>query len=55
MKDKKALKALKKDGFVPGSDEDYAIIREAINKNHQFFNPTHSQSTTSENPVRNAG
>lgn len=55
MKDKKALKALKKDGFVPGSDEDYAIIRDAIDRNHEFFNPTHSQSAPSENPVRNAG
>ena len=55
MKDKKALKALKKDGFVPGNDEDYAIIRDAIKRNHEFFNPTHSQHTPSQSPVRNAG
>lgn len=35
--DKKALKALKKDGFVEGSDEDYAFIREAMLSNHLFF------------------
>lgn len=35
--DKKALSALKKDGFVAGSDEDYAFIREAMLSNHLFF------------------
>ncbi len=35
--DKKALRALKKDGFVAGSDEDYAFIREAMLSNHLFF------------------
>ncbi len=36
-KDSAALKALKKDGFLPGSDEDYAVIREAIRHNGKFF------------------
>lgn len=37
LKDPKALKALKKAGFLEGSDEDYAGIRESILNNHQFF------------------
>lgn len=32
-----ALKALGKDGFVEGSDGDYAIIRNAIDQNSRFF------------------
>ncbi len=32
-----ALKALQKDGFVEGSDDDYVIIRHAIDQNSQFF------------------
>ena len=39
MTDAKALKALKKDGFVVGQDSDYAVIREAIRDNHLFFEP----------------
>lgn len=38
MKDGAALKALKKDGFLDGSDQDYAVIREAIRRNAAFFN-----------------
>jgi phosphonate transport system substrate-binding protein len=37
LKDKKALKALKKDGFLEGNDEDYAFIREAMLSNYLFF------------------
>ena len=32
-----ALKALKKDGFLPGDDADYAAIRHAIESNERFF------------------
>lgn len=35
--DPMALEALQKDGFVEGSDNDYAIIRRAIDQNPQFF------------------
>lgn len=38
LDDPAALKALKKDGFLPGNDGDYAVIRKAINKNSLFFN-----------------
>jgi len=38
IKDPKVLKFLKKDGFLPGSDTDYHIIRKAMAKNHFFFN-----------------
>jgi phosphonate transport system substrate-binding protein len=38
IKDSKALKALVKDGFLPGSDKDYAIIRASMNRNNEFFN-----------------
>lgn len=38
MTDPAALKALKKDGFVAGDDDDYAVIRRAIDQNPQFFN-----------------
>lgn len=37
IKDRDVLKALKKDGFMEGSDKDYAPIREAININYKFF------------------
>ena len=37
VKDKNALEKLSKDGFLRGSDEDYAFIREAILTNHLFF------------------
>ncbi len=36
MNDAKALKALKKDGFLPGDDSDYAPIREAIDASRSF-------------------
>ena len=35
--DEKALKALKKDGFLEGVDSDYDIIRQGIEKNSLFF------------------
>jgi hypothetical protein len=31
------LGALKKDGFLAGTDADYAIIRTAIQQNQKFF------------------
>jgi phosphonate transport system substrate-binding protein len=37
LKDPNVLKALKKDGFLPGSDEDYAMIRGAIQNSKKFF------------------
>jgi len=37
LKDEKALASLAKDGFLPGSDNDYDIIRQAILKNPDFF------------------
>ncbi len=37
LKDPKALKALKKDGFISGSDGDYRVTREAIEDNARFF------------------
>ena len=37
LKDPAALKALKKDGFLAGSDEDYDRIRKAIENNPRFF------------------
>ena len=52
--DPKAMKALKKDRFVEGSDEDYAFIREAMVSNHLFFrnvpsNPANSPSIADRN------
>ncbi len=38
MTDRVALKALQTDGFVEGNDDDYAIIRRAIDQNSRFFN-----------------
>lgn len=35
--DKKALKALGKDGFVEGDDNDFSLIRRAIDNNEHFF------------------
>ncbi len=37
MDDPVALKSLKRDGFLPGTDRDYAVIRESIDNNHVFF------------------
>ncbi len=37
LKDSKALKSLKVDGFFPGSDEDYQTIRTAMENNDVFF------------------
>ncbi len=37
LHDREALKALRFDGFLPGSDDDYAPTREAIRENHRFF------------------
>ena len=35
--DKKALSALKKDGFLNGKDSDYNFVRRSIKNNHRFF------------------
>ncbi len=37
MTDKGALKALKADGMLPGSDDDFAAIRQSIKENGRFF------------------
>lgn len=37
MKNKKVLKALRKDGFLAGEDSDFAVTREAIMQNPSFF------------------
>ena len=37
LHDPEALKALRFDGFLPGSDDDYAPTREAIRENYRFF------------------
>ncbi len=37
IKDPAVLKKLKKDGFVPGDDDDYAVIRASIDNNDIFF------------------
>ena len=37
MRDPTALKALKKDGFLEGRDDDYAVIRRAMASSDRFF------------------
>lgn len=37
MTDRTALKALKADGMLPGSDDDFAAIRQSIKENGRFF------------------
>jgi phosphonate transport system substrate-binding protein len=37
MNDAKAFKALKVDGMLPGSDEDFSAIRQSIKENGRFF------------------
>jgi phosphonate transport system substrate-binding protein len=39
LKNKQALKALRFDGFLPGSDSDYAATRRAIRENKHFLGP----------------
>ena len=41
LDDKDALNALKKDGFLLGEDDDYQMIRLAIENNHKFKNSQH--------------
>ncbi len=36
-KDPRALQALGKTGFLPGSDQDYEIVRRAVKKNSEFY------------------
>ncbi len=43
MGKREAWIALKKDAFLPASDEDYASIREAMNANDTFFDPNPSR------------
>ncbi len=37
LKDRQALKALKADGMLAGSDADYETIRQSIKENDRFF------------------
>ncbi len=46
MKDPNALKAIKKNGFFPAKDSDYATIRESIRDNKTFFETTATQQKT---------
>ena len=39
LSNKKVLKALRFDGFLPGSDADYVATRRAIKENKKFFSP----------------
>lgn len=50
LKDPVALKRLKKEGFLPGADEDFHIIREAMEQNELFFIPPDQQIISSKNP-----
>ncbi len=43
MDDPVALKSIKRDGFLPGTDEDYAVIRESIENNNLFFGLKNSE------------
>jgi len=52
LKDPGPLKTLKVDGFLPGSDTDYAEIRRAMDKNHMFFDKNITGATE---PTANAG
>lgn len=36
-KDPRALRALGKTGFLPGSDHDYEIVRRAVKGNNEFY------------------
>jgi len=47
IKNKKALKGLKSDGFLEGFDSDYAQIRAAMENNFQFFEER-KESTVAE-------
>jgi phosphonate transport system substrate-binding protein len=49
LKDPAALKRLKKEGFLPGDDEDFQIIREAMEQNELFFTPQNKQIISSNN------
>ena len=37
LKEEKALKALSYQGFLPGDDSDYEMVRRAIRQNQTFF------------------
>ena len=37
IEDRKALRALSKDGFLLGEDRDYDVIRKALGRNQEFF------------------
>jgi phosphonate transport system substrate-binding protein len=47
LKDPAALKRLKKDGFLPGEDEDFQVIRKAMEQNELFFTPQNQQVISS--------
>ncbi len=53
IKDSFALAALKKDGFLEGSDKDYEIIREAIEQNPAGFNSTGSEGIVKRSSIEN--
>jgi phosphonate transport system substrate-binding protein len=44
MTDTEALKAIKKQGFLPAKDGDYDIIRQSMKKNIHFFSPEKNNS-----------
>ena len=48
LKNKDALKGLKTDGFLEGSDSDYAQIRAAMENNYMFFEEHTEQGTASQ-------
>lgn len=48
LKNEAALKGLKTDGFLEGSDSDYAQIRAAMENNYMFFEERSQQITTNE-------
>ena len=37
IKNPQALKAMGKDGFVPGEDHDYRVVRKAVERNGEFY------------------
>ena len=50
--DEKSLQRLKIDGFLEGSDEDFNVIRSAINDNERFFN-LNKNTQNSKQPLAN--
>jgi len=44
IRNERALKGLKIHGFLKGGDKDYAVIRQAMDFNSQFFEESHSSN-----------